>query len=437
MLGNLHRTLFVIVITLPLLGQAFLYPGSIPLFLPFAILLAPATALLRISDEGVAGLLVGDSAFMAISAVTVLTYIYGVLISIEFQGQSILREIANGIVAMMVVFSIANSSWTATDRNKLVNTLAWAMLVTGVFVSVLGAWKFWLFVSTGERLDFVVAGTGTVYPWGTSLVTDYNFYALTILVAILSAMFLYAERGPMIQVTLALAIVGMIAVGSLAGSRRFWVVTPVFIGLQALWMVSRSGIRRYSVLFSTLVLCLVGMPIAVLNSADDSIWRNVGEGLDLQIRFMSIFDSSRGFGTVGRFEYWYIAVDRLEGMVPWIGSGFDYLTRFSCQYFGCIGTYYPHMPILSAYLYGGWIAAIAALALYAYITVAGFRLLKHGTAVAWLFFPMMAAFFFAAISANGPLSIRSHIVLAALCIGFLREANADVEFSQRSVTVGE
>jgi hypothetical protein len=92
---------------------------------------------------------------------------------------------------------------------------------------------------------------------------------------------------------------------------------------------------------------------------------------------------------------------------------------FSCEFGDCSGAGYPHMPVLSAFLYGGIISAIFVVAFYLYTTLAGFRLLAAGPVLGWLVFPMMAALVFAAISANGPLSIRTHVLLGALCVGLL------------------
>jgi len=434
MLDSGHRTLFVIVIVLPFLAQGVPFPGGVPLFLPFAILLLPATVLLRISRKGTPSLLVGDSLFMAICGVTLLTYVYGIVLSTEFPGGIVLREAANGIIAMVVVFTVANSDWTKSDCDRLVGALAWAILAVGVFVGALGAWKLWLFVSEGQVLEFVVAASSKDYPWGTSLHSDYNFYALTILAAILSAMFLSTGRRPIVQCILTLLIIGLLVVGFLAGSRRFWFVAPVFIALQSVWTISRNGIRPNLPLFGTLLFLVIGLPLALLFSGDESASRMVTSSWDavqatwnLQHRLMTILDSSGGFGMGARFEIWGFAIERLEGGVPWTGSGFDYMSRFSCEFGDCSGGGYPHMPILSAYLYGGLIAGIVAAAFYIYTTIAGFRLQAYESAVAWLLFPLMAAFLFAAISGNGPFSIRSHVILGALCVAFLRVMKADRE----------
>ena len=375
---------------------------------------------------------------MAIFALTVMTYIYGFIISIDVPYAYLLRETANGVIGMVVVFAIANSGWTESERVQLVKTVASALLCIGLFVGVLGAYKIWLFLSSGERLDFVVAASGVVYPWGTSLVSDYNFYTLTILAAILSALFLTTYARPLGQTILALLITFLLTVGTMAGSRRFWLIAPLMVAVQSFWMISRYGVRYYSVGFSVLLLCLIGLPVILYFVAGDVFELVFTTAWDLQYRFLTIFDvfdSDYGAGLGSRYELWAFAIDRLEGFVVWFGSGFDYLNRFSCEFGDCIGGAYPHMPILSAYLYGGWIAAVAAFTLYAYIILAGLRLLARKSAVAWLFFPMMAAFFFAAISANGPFSIRSHIILGALCVGFLRAANIDDESVRRGESI--
>ena len=420
MLGSWHRALFIVVIVLPFLVQAFPTPGAVPVFLPVALLLLPATLLMRIADNGVPGLLLGDARFMAISALTVLTYIYGFILSIDLQYQYVFREVGNGVVAMLVSFSIANSGWTGGERAQLVRAMAWVMLCVGLFVSIPGAYKFWLFLSSAEQLDFIVEASGTDYPWGTSLVTDYNFYALTILVAILSALYLATFVGPLGQTILALLITFLVAVGTLAGSRRFWLVAPLIIGVQALWMISRGGVRRYRVVFGGLVLCLIGLPAVLYVVAGDVIELLITAVWDFQFRFLTIFDPDHVGGEASRSNQRAFGISLLEGFVVWFGSGFDYMNRFSCEFSVCGGAGYPHMPILSAFLYGGVIAAIAAGALYVYITFASFRLLSQEFEFAWLFYPLFAALLFAAISANGPLSIRSHIILGAACVGFLR-----------------
>jgi hypothetical protein len=417
---RLYRAVFILVIVLPFLGQAFPTPGAIPLFVPVALLFLPATLLLRIADRGVPGLLLGDPRFMAITALIVLTYIYGFIISIDLQYEFVFREVVNGVVAMLVVFAIANSDWTAEDCKAMVQALAWALLSVGLFVSVLGAYKFWLFLMAGEQLDFVVAASGAEYPWGTSLVTDSNFYSLTTLVAILSALYLANYVRPLSQAVLVMLVGVLFAVGVAAGSRRFWVAAPLIVGAQLLWMVWRSGVRQNSIVLTGLILLLGGVPATIYLVAPDFFDVVFTQAWDLQYRFRTLFASDLGYEYGSRTDVMEFGIRRLDGFVAWFGGGFDYLNRFSCEFTVCGGAGYPHMPLISAFLYGGVIAAVAALAMYVYITVASIRLLPHAYDFGWLFFPMLVALLFGAISGNGPLSIRSYIILGAVCVGLLR-----------------
>lgn len=435
MIGAWHKGLFVLVVILPFLGQAYPIPGAIPLFLPISLMLAPITLLIRVADRGVPGVVVGDIRFLTVLVVTVLTYLYGIVLSTEMYYEFLLREIGNGIIAVMIVFSIANSGWSAAEMAKLVRTAAVVMLLIGVFVSAVGAYKFWLFVSAGEQMALIVSASGSEYPWGTSLVTDYNFYALTIIAAILSGLFLAADARPSVQSVLAFLIVFMFVVGTLAGSRRFWLVAPVFVVAQCSWMVYRRGISRNGALLGTLVLCLVGLPVVLYVLASDVFEIVIAIAWDFQYRLSTMFDSNTGFGMGSRFGIWSFAIDRLEGSVPWFGDGFDYIGRFSCEFAQCGGAGYPHMPILSGYLYGGVLAAIANFALYVYITVAGFKALSHRYEFAWLFFPLFSTLLFAAISGNGSLSIRSFVVLGAVCAGMLWAIGAETDAEKRSVAV--
>ncbi len=416
MLGSMQRLLFVLVIAFPLLGQSF--PYGFPVFLPLLLLLSIVTCLLRISDEGFSGLLVGDPWFVAICTATFLSYVYGIVISVDVQGPYVLREMANGIVVILLILVMANSGWSTAQRDRLVKSFASLALLIGLFVGGIGSYKFWRLLS-GEQLGFVREASSAGYPWGTSLVTDYNFFALTIMVAILSALFLSTGRRMPEQIFLGLAAAFLVGVGMLAGSRRFWVVAPLMIVIQLFWMVLRHGIRRNAVLINVLLLCIIGLPVAVYLYASDDFERMISTGWGLQERLLSILEPGREFGMSSRLLRWEFAVQQLQGFVPWFGSGFDYLNRFSCAFGECAGPGYPHFPILSAYLYGGVMAAIVAVLLYVYIMIAGLKILVDRGAIAWLFFPMLVAFVFGAISANGPLSIRSFLVLGTLCVGFL------------------
>ena len=418
MLSDGHRTLFILVIVLPFLGQGIPYPGGVPLFLPVAALLLPVTILLRIADRGISGVVVSDGRFMAISVLVLLTYVYGIIVSTDFPGEELFRDVFTGVVAMAIVFTVGNSEWDRATRNRLVVTLAWTLLAIGAFVGLVGAIKFWLFASRGETINYFLEASSKGYPWGTALVSDYNFYALTILAAILSGLYLCQGRRAGIQILLALTVVGLIIVGFLAGSRRFWVIAPLFMLAQFGWMVFRGGVRSYLPLLSVLLIFLVSVPIGIVAATDQGLVDLITAGWNLQHRLGTLLDSTTAFGLRDRFELWYAAADRLTGLTPWVGEGFDYMRWFSCEFGDCSGDGYPHMPILSAYLYGGMLAGGAVMVLYLYMAIAGIRLMTHRGAAAWLIFPMMAAFFFAAISANGPFSIRAHVVLGALCVGF-------------------
>jgi hypothetical protein len=425
MLSDGHRALFILVIVLPFLGQGIPYPGGVPLFLPVATLLLPATVLLRIADRGVSSVVVSDGFFMTISALVLLTYIYGIILSTDFPGEVLFRDVFTGIVAMAIVFTVGNSEWDRATRNRLVVTLAWTLLAIGAFVGLVGAIKFWLFVSRGETINYFLEASSKGYPWGTALVSDYNFYALTILAAILSGLYLCQGRRAGTQILLAMTVAGLIIVGFLAGSRRFWLVAPLFIVAQLGWMSSTGGIRQYVPLLWVFIVALFGLPVALAAVTEGSILELISTGWDLQYRLSTLLDTGSALGLRERFELWYVAADRLTGLTPWIGSGFDYMRWFSCEFGDCSGDGYPHMPILSAYLYGGIVAGAAAVAIYVYMMIAGIRLMSHGSAMGWLVFPMTAAFLFAAISANGPFSIRAHVVLGALCVGFLYAEKVD------------
>ena len=425
MLDKWLRALLIIVLVLPFLGQGIPYPGGVSLFVPIAALLLPATVLLRIAQLGRPGLVIGDPVFIVICAVVLLSYAYGIILSADFPGFTLLRDAITGIMAIVVVFTICNSDWTRSDRESLVKSFALALLIVGVFVGALGAVKFWLFVTRGQMIGFIAAASSGPYPWGTSLVSDYNFYALTILTAILAAMFLAADRKIVGQVLVASLIAGLFVIGFLAGSRRFWLAAPLFMVMQGFWLIGRNGIQRVAPLFSTFLALLIVVPLMIVLIADVDMKQVMTSGWNLQYRLSTFLDATSGFGLGSRFELWSAATERLTGITPWFGSGFDYMRWFSCEFGDCGGSGYPHMPLLSAYLYGGIVAAIAVAALYVYTTISGFQLLVHGGALGWLLFPILAALLFAAISANGPLSIRTHVLLGAFCVAIMYTERRD------------
>jgi hypothetical protein len=230
---------------------------------------------------------------------------------------------------------------------------------------------------------------GYPYPWGSSLVIDYNFFAFAMLAGSISSLYCFRRSSVLLG---KLWYFGSFVVSAfsmaLAGSRRGWVTEALFLSVLLVIGVASSlafllRIRDKIVItrnafngaLSALTLTIVSLAVVVWYSPN---LLSEERGFHLQVegfrdRYESFSDPDMGFGQ--RTVRWRFATELIGESSPmelFFGQGFGYLHRYANR-FQMLATRedYPHNPILSATLYSGlvgglWVTSFMILAVAKY-----------------------------------------------------------------------
>ena len=83
-----------------------------------------------------------------------------------------------------------------------------------------------------------------------------------------------------------------------------------------------------------------------------------------------------------------------------MGSGFDYVTAFGCEFLECLSGDYPHLPVLSGLLSSGILGGITCILLFANALYVGLKLMfQSKNQIEWGA-SVVATALFASISGN-------------------------------------
>lgn len=288
--------------------------------------------------------------------------------------------------------------------------------VTSVFVALIGLTKYLLQI-LGVEMPFDT-------PWGTSINTDKNFYALY---SFLGLAGLYpriaGSKTPKKRVIAFLLLLVLVTNIIFSYSpRSVLLLLILFIGLlvhQVFVLLGRGSYIKNTLATNLLpiTILLAGFYSGVFWSVNHNQhgvnqWMNhyTGEQIDLNnLKSESFTDH------IYQFEKWEFALEyyqRKPILAQLFGGGFDYLPVFG-QKFHQDKTYpdYPHNPVLSALLYSGVLGAIFVvffLLVSFYYSVLYFR--KHPLFATMLFICSLFIFF----SGNSLFSVPIFLFLFSL-----------------------
>jgi O-antigen ligase/polysaccharide polymerase Wzy-like membrane protein len=314
---------------------------------------------------------------------TAAFYFYGILITEEGVSLSIWKGFLRGCCFIMLAIIVTGLLDGEDGAGKAKVVLQWFMASAAfiaILAAVLGAIKYSLLLDS-IYIEIIAKHSSTSYPWGTSLLRDSNFFSLTLLVGAI-VMLQYWSKARTWKKTLfwALMIGLVIGVGIYAGSRRFWILTPLMLVAHLIFTAFRLSSVDYKKKLFVLVMGLI-ISIQVLTgifsghfslrSLTESIsqenqTQNVTLGLNYGARLESLLDKESGYGANPRIERWRYALELSKADTMWLGDGFSYRTKFGCKFLDCKGEDYPHNALLSALLYGGVLAMLVIFVLVGY-----------------------------------------------------------------------
>lgn len=341
------------------------------------------------------------------------------------------NDLIDGVgVTILLVLLYSTLSGTE-DVRRFQESTAILLWFSGSLVAVVGLWKLYA-LSQGIVLERFVTDAG-IYRFGTSLQSDYNFYALAQIISLIGGSYLMQVRGGALC-KVALLLTGPLLILNVlfSGSRRGLIVLGVLIA-GGLLLALPSGLRRLTSVFSRrnwlhslqvavgylLVLMLIG-------ASAHYLYASLGMGnVRLAIeRLFTLEDIGRVATT--RTAIWAFGVRELYSSGVWelmAGDGFDYLGRFATRFSPEVSEFTPHNMFIAATLSGGLITLVTLVWLLGRSTV---MYIRHRKEVPLLlgFIVVSAPFALTSLHLIFSFPFFLILVLFPLCPGLMSAAEA-------------
>lgn len=391
----------------------------------------------------------------------------------EEMNSRVWKEVMN--VPVLLSFMAGLFFWSDTKENfiSLLKSFTRMTVWAGGLLTILGLIKLG-FTMNGVELDFLEYSK--LYPTGSSLVQDYNSYALAVFVGLCSLSLFYLKRQAWKDWVVHLLVFLSTTAMLYSSSRRGFVLLIMLnVALLFIWKAKReipfarerakSLFYASSLSFVMNFMFLAGFPTLFKSNVWD--WMgfdqesNRYQSTTIFFRYYSLVNKDHNFATQYAFFYydgveekeeffkevdmegmvnnvydnktyksrWYRWVHGLEiyateySFAHWLfGNGFTYLKAYQIEYEAMsLGSDYPHNPAIAALLYGG----LAGLAFYLWFVVVS---LKAYLKYFFELLPFSLLFFFVLIfsqmSGNTFLSLPLMVIL---CLFALHQKNLSTE----------
>lgn len=188
-----------------------------------------------------------------------------------FHGRAldILKDI---IFISAFLFLLSYHIRSKNDFMQLIEKMGKYFILFAIIVSLLGLWKFFY---APQFISYKYVNGIRAFRWGTSLVTDYNFFSLFLLNGLAFGLYKIVHSPEKIKykTLFLIALQLMIGVGFLSGSRRFIFCMSVFFIVCLLFLIpflfkkafSNKFSYRYLLLFLTFSVFNLGIIYSFLS----------------------------------------------------------------------------------------------------------------------------------------------------------------------------
>jgi O-antigen ligase len=281
----------------------------------------------------------------------------------------------------------------------------------------------------GNKLS-IIYRSGKQYPWGTSLVVDYNIFGLCLITGLLSGYYILKRQIHFTyHVAVNLMALTIFFASVFSASRRTWFVLTVLILMIAgaflknlmkniflflsTFKLKRSEFIKKLATGITLTAIIIG--IVALVPKDISI-KHTYQLTRIKNRFVNIINISeinlkRG-SRYNRYDFAFQHINEYSILNLLIGNGSNYLKEFG-QKFNGSGYDYPHNPILSAILQSGLIGALLIVGYICYCLFLYIKNLKFEETRFYFLVTLVLSFYYF-ISGNSVFSSKIYIFFTLL-----------------------
>lgn len=410
-------------LALPLVVQTFPYLG----WIFFACIPSLFFMIYLISKKDCNYKLFTNSSSIVIFLLIII-FFYGMLLDVKSVSNAVIKDLVRGAAFLLAtVFLLQLKNVGELDvLKKIVETSRIIILISGVIGAGFGLLKYW-FAQFGYEINFFYNSIGE-YPWGTSLVTDYNFYSLSLLIALLISLQFWRQSVSTKKSLIYSCIAGvLLSAGVLSGSRRY-LIFVVFLLLILFLYILFKGLEpikrlRWKELFAAIfvTLSLIFGVIYITNyviQSSGSRFSALDARLEARVERLVAEPTMAVYPRVDRWAY---ALQLIKPSELLSGSGFSYRQEFGCKFDACKGDDYPHAPILSALLYGGVLGfLIVAGAFFCALQTVRRILSSHGNYLD-IALGLTATILFVSISGDSLFSVPvffSMLLISRCVVGF-------------------
>lgn len=400
-----------LVFLVALTGMAF--PYGFPLFLPlvcvyFGFYFIKGRLMIKLNP--------GIIIFLAV----ILCYLWGIMLSGGHFFQKNWSDLINIAASLLILPIAANLN---AERYQIFSSFYERLAVPLFFLlSVLSLYKF-IRLLHGDTLGFV-SSAAEQYPWGTSLVTDYNMFAFVMFAGLFAVASAYRSGGNKVARLFCLATMFTTTLAIIfSGSRRGWVLILLLLGCYALYLpffLARNAdtplsaerlLKRYILLALIFILLVSLMPFINLDVTDNIQFDR------LTYRFASLVDEGLGKNFSSRTERWAYGLEIVNEYSLFqllAGEGFSYLTEYAAHFQTAGEEDYPHNPVISTLHYSGVFGTLAVLSLLLIPLVEIFR---HRRVFGWNMLGLyLIALLFFLPSGNSIFSYKYFMILVVSII---------------------
>jgi O-antigen ligase len=334
----------------------------------------------------------------------------------------------NAISVLIFFIILQNVLINETQFRQYTIYLQKVTFVAAFVVALIGLYKFFLLLQ-GTKLTMFYRSDGR-YPWGTSLVGDYNIFGLCLIIGLISGYFISKRKMSLtLYIFVNLMALTIIVALLLTASRRAWIalsglllviITP---GLSTLvkncfYFLKTFQIKRKQ---SIKILALGATILAIIFVISEIF----PEGFSIKHRYhltrmktrlLTLKNitatQSQAHSRSKIYDYAFQMINEHSLLQLLIGNGSNYLPKFG-QYFEGSGYGYPHNPILSAILQSGLIGTMIAFGYICYSFFLYITCLKFEETKYYLLQALVASFYYY-ISGNSIFSSKLYVFLALL-----------------------
>lgn len=273
------------------------------------------------------------------------------------------RDVANIVLISTLMPMFYTNIKTEHQFFKFKDALFKIVFFIGVFVGLIGFYKFYFLTFTGSVPAYFITENQGVEKFriGTSLVGDYNYYALGLFFSLSTIPFLIKQNKGVLYKTL--LVLGFLVLSSnifMSGSRRGVLLIVLYLLVLLISQIRASVFRRHRLTKRRLIAFVVMGVVLVTSISYTGNWISDNQESFADSRELEkLFERAE---TLNDADYvmsertirWRLALNTFANYNPIqfiMGDGFDYLVKYGRL--SGVPEDYPHNYLLSALLYGG------------------------------------------------------------------------------------